>query len=232
MSDELSAIRKASEKFDNHHINYAFITAPRTMDARLEALDQEIERVESVLLTDAITHDRYGGALVSETLANEPAFKDAKWKIRVLKDEWGNPPKPGDLVVRKIQRNLVDRAGRKLRSNAVNAMKRQGSFEKKYIDKREFVVDDKGCIECGYGDAIWFLRVRGVHYKTGEGLGGFREHSSGPCKSPNGDLLHIHYWRYSEAPPWVYADLPDLEKTKPKTERGLTPKAADTSHVN
>jgi len=226
MSAELQRIKNASNKFEDHHINYAYIVAPRTVDARLEALDQELERVNYVLLTDAITHMNYGGSLVMETLANEPVHSNKKWKIQVVKDEWGNPPKPGDVITRKIQRKLVDRAGRKLRSNAVNAMKRQGSFERRYIDKREFVVDDKGCIECSYDDAGWFLSTYGVHYESGEGLGGHRELSSDVCKAPDGNMLHVHYWRYSEAPR-VYDELPNLTEPETKTKRGLPPANPD-----
>ena len=232
MSEELSRIQKASSKFEDHHINYAYIVAPRTVDARLSALDQEIERVEHVLLTDAITHMEYGGALVLETLAKEQVHKNIRWKIRVVKDEWGNAPKPGDVVTRRIQRKLVDRAGRKLRSNAVNAMKRQGGFEKRYIDKREFVVDDKGCIDCGYEDAAWLLSTHGIHYKTNEGLGGHREHSTSPKEAPNGQMLHRHHWRYSEAPPWVYNELPTLDSTEPKKKRGHTPDPDDKPHAD
>jgi len=225
MSDESARIKNAeSSKFEDHHINYSYITAPRTLDARLEALDRELDRVEYVSLTDAIAHMNYGGTLVMEAMSKEPS---RKFKVQVLCDVWGNPPVPGEIVTRKIKKKLVDRAGRKLRSNAVNAMKRQGSFEKRYIEKREFVIDEKGCIECGYEDAGWLLSTHGIHYESREGLGGHRELSSGPSKAPDGSLRHIHYWRYAEAPPWVYDKLPNLTETKTKTKRGLPPADPD-----
>lgn len=209
--------------FDDHHINYSYICAPRTVDARLNALDQEISRVGYISLTDAIAHYKYGGTMVMETLAAERQTPARTWKIRVLKDEWGNVPKPGDVVTRRIQRQLRDRAGRKLRSTAVNDMKRRGTFDKQFVDEHKFVVDNKGCIDCTYEHAAHFLTVHGVHYESKAAMGGHREMSSAPCKAPDGSMLHIHYWRYEEAPPWVYETLPDIgEQSDNRPKRGHT----------
>lgn len=210
-----------SGSFDDRHINYSYICAPRTVDARLQALDNEIDRVGYICLTDAIAYQTYGGTMVMETLATERKTPKRTWKIRVLKDEWGNPPKPGDVLVRKIQRPLRDRAGRKMRSTTIKDMKRRGTFEKNYIEKHEFKVDNKGCIECEYEHAAWFLSTYGIHYETRAALGGHREFSSEPCKSPSGGMLHVHYWRYEEAPPWVYETLPDISPPdNTETKRG------------
>jgi len=230
MSRESNSINNASQSFEENHINYAYIVAPRTLDARLEALDRELERVSYISLTDAISYSRSGGALVMETLAAENPSR--KFKIQVLKDEWGNVPKPGDIVTRKIQKKMVDRAGRKLRGNAVNDMKRRGTFDKKYIDVREFVVDDKGCIECDYDDAGWLLATYGVHCDSDAAMGGRREFSKAPCEAPDGQMMHVHYWRYKEAPPWLYSELPDLTKTEPKKKRGLSPAPDDKPHAD
>lgn len=203
---------------EEHRINYAYITAPRTMDAKLEALDNEIERVGYICLTDAIAAYDYGGALMFATFDKSPPTE--KYRIRVLKDEWGNPPKPGDKVTRQIEKPRYDRAGRKLRGRAVNDMKRRGIWEKKYIETREWEIDQFGCIELGWEDAAWLLQSYGVSFETKEGICGRKELSGGPCKAPSGDMLHVHYWRYEEVPPWVEVKPIKQASSDDKPKRG------------
>jgi hypothetical protein len=198
----------------------------RTLDGKLTAFDKEIDRVGYVCLTDAIAHRGMGGEYLLEILGEE--YKDHSidkrtWKIQVLCNEWGEVLKPGDVVTRKVTRQYRDRAGRKLRSRAVNKMIIQGGYEKAFGQKFNFVVDDKGCIECDFESAGDLLMDYGVHFETGEGLGGRRELSGGPCKAPDGSMKHVRYWRYKEAPPWVYETLPSLTKKRKKKQSPTNP---------
>jgi hypothetical protein len=198
----------------------------RTLDGKLQAFDKEIERVGYVCLTDVAAHRGMGGEYVLEILGEE--YKDRsveprKWKLQVLCDAWGDVPKPGDVVTRKVTRQFKDRAGRKLRSRAVNQMIIQGGYDKAFVQKFDFVVDEKGCIECDFESAGDFLMDYGVHFETGEGLGGRRELSGGPCKAPDGSIKHVRYWRYKEAPPWVYDKLPVLTKKRKKKQSSTSP---------
>jgi hypothetical protein len=213
---------------DSMKIDYNAIWSQKTEDAKWTALENEVERVGHVCLSDTLTHLNSGGYMMLEWLGNQElqnirAGTEMRWKIRAIQDEWGNKYKPGDKVTRRIQKPLKDKAGRKYRSNAINDFIRRGTFEKMFIELREFVVDDKGCIDCSYDDAAWFLTEFGTHYNSGVALCGRRELSSGPCKAPDGSERHIRYWRFSEAPQEVYEQLPALKKTR---KRASSPSGA------
>jgi len=213
-----------------HHVDYNAIVTQRTNDGRIAALKREVEKAAYVCLTDALNHYNYGGAMMMERLEADntdkaPMGTNRKFKIFVMRDAWGNPGKPGDTVTRKIPKPLRDDSGRKLRSSTKNDMMRRGTWEKIFVTKRDFIIDNKGCIECTYEDAAWLLQEHGVNYAdTSAAICGRREMSSQPCKAPGGGMKHIWYWRYWEAPPWVYDTMPDLTE-KPKRARK---KAADT----
>ena len=207
-------------------IDYNAIWSQRTEDGKWDALENEVERVGHVCLSDTLTHLSSGGYMMLEWLGkqeeqNMRAGTEMRWKIRAIQDEWGNEYKPGDKVVRKITKPYRDKAGRKYRSNAINDFKRRGVYDKMFVEKREFIVDDKGCIDCSYDDAAFFLTEFGTHYASGEALCGRRELSSGPCKAPDGSEKHVRYWRYSEAPQDVYDNLPSLKKQRRKAPTTL-----------
>jgi hypothetical protein len=210
----------------------------RTLDGKLTAFDKEIERVGYVCLTDAIAHRGSGGEYLLEMLGDEykdRAVEPRKWKLKVLCNEWGDILKPGDIVERKVTRQFRDRAGRKLRSRAVNQMIIRGGYEKAFVQTFRFEVDEKGCIECDFESAGDFLMDYGVHFETKEGLGGRRELSGGPCKAPDGSMKHVRYWRYEEAPPWVYDKMPSLTKKRkrkqsnPENPEQTNPEPAEAS---
>lgn len=229
---------------ESQRVNYHHIISPRTIDQRLEALDAEIKRVDYVCLTDAISHMGQGGEMMFEALAEDHrqkvnTGKQRTFKIRVLRDQWGNEPSPGDVVKVKRQKPYRDRAGRKLRSRAINDMKRRGTFDKAFIEIAEYVIDTDGCITCNFEDGGHLLLEFGVHFESREALCGRRELSSGPCKvldengrgmqaeddegKPRYDeagapvplMKHVWYWRYEEAPPWT---LDAAQPTSPTSE--------------
>lgn len=219
---------------EHKRVDYNTIATQKNLEGRLTALENEIKSAGYVCLTDAITNYSFGGQIMLERLMRDdkdlaPTGDNRKWKLFVMRDEWGNVPKPGDKVVREILRPFKDRAGRKLRSTAMNDMRRRGTFNRDLVIRREFTVDDKGCIECTYDDAAWFLQEHGVHFEdTGAAICGRREIAGGQCRAPDGNMRTVWYWRYWEAPPWVYDKLPSLNQKK-SAPRGRPKKEADTA---
>lgn len=222
---------------DRPRVDYNAIVTQRTLDGRIEAMMREIEKSGYVCLTDAISHYEFGGALMLERLMRDhedkmPTGEQRRWKLFVMRDEWGNAPKPGEKIVRAVMRKRVDAAGRKMRSRAINDMKRRGTYDKQFVHKREFVVDDKGCIECTIDDAAWFLMEYGVNFESPtEALCGRREISGSPCRAPDGSFKHVWYWRYYEAPPWVYDKMPSISNPE-KTRKPRSKKSDITEQVH
>lgn len=209
-----------------YRIDYNAILSQTTAVSRIEALEREIEKCDYICLTDAIAGMKLGGNLLFEYLGKNEyeamlSGNVRKYRIRILQDEWGNKPKPGDKIVRTIQKHHRDKAGRKMRINHVNDMRRRGTYKKEFITERVYVIDDKGCIECPFEDAGWFLSEYGVHFESEPRMAicGRKELSGAPCKCPDGTLKHVRYWRYEEAPPWVYDKLPSLKRTRTRTPK-------------
>jgi hypothetical protein len=204
------------------------IISHRTAEERQNALEKEIERVGYVSLTEAYLNLNSGGTIMLEWLgkdetANMRVGTARKFKIRAHHNEWGEEYKPGDIIVRKVQKPLRDKGGRKLRNNAVMDLKRRGLFEKEFVETRTFNVDEKGCIEAYFEDAGWFISEYGFHWDGGGAICGRREMSREPCKAPDGSLKHVRYWRFSEAPPEIYKTLPNLKKKgRPKKQKEET----------
>lgn len=200
-------------------INYNQIWSHKTENEKWLALKAEVARVKYVSLTDVYTNLSNGGYMMLSFLDRQEkeGFRtrsEYRWKLRAICDEWGNEYKPGDVIVRKIQRPLTDEAGRKYRANAINDFRRRGVFEQKFIEKREFVVDEKGCIDCSYEDAAWFISEYGVSYKDPtQALCGRREETRDECRAPDGSMRKIKYWRFYEVPPDIYETLEPLNKT-------------------
>jgi len=218
------------------HVDYARIRHGKTSDERLRAVQEEAQRCEFVSLTDLYTHYDDGGAMMAEYLGADHKQRSnmgqqRMWTIQILQDEWGNKPKPGDVYLREVNKQFRDIAGRKLTGSAINDAKRRGTFRRDFVDVREYVIDERGCISCSFDDAGWMLSEYGVRYDDhGIAICGRRELSGGPCKAPDGSMKHVHYWRYCEAPPWVYESLPKLNKDgEPKRARSSKPKTDEQS---
>jgi hypothetical protein len=210
---------------DPRRIDFNLVMSRKGANDKLDTLHDEIEACDYVCLTDAISNTGNGGELAMEHLGKDAADamqfgEQKKYRLQVLKDEWGNTPQPGDTVKRITHKPWRDRQGRKLRSSAISAMKRRGDYKAKYEIVREYTIDEKGCVEMPFEDAGHFLTEYGVHFETGYALTGRKELSGGPCKAPNGSMMHVHYWRYQEAPPWVYSQLSKIETKKGKLKRG------------
>lgn len=151
-----------------------------------------------------------------ENLRGQQPFK---WKIEVIKDEWGNVPQPGEKLIRAIPKNRKNRDGVPVGSREFNNAMVRGSYADEFEDRIEYVIDDKGCIECTFSDAGYYLFNWGIHGKTRRGMCNKREYSGEPCKAPNGDKIHVHYWRYAEMDKDMYAALP-VRKPEETKKRG------------
>ena len=224
------------------HIDWSRIYSAPNSDAALTALDSEIERVGYVCLTDCFANINRGGAGVLQRLDPASAYIDGaltplddaaerRYKILVMRDEWGNVPQPGDKVIHKIAKPFKDARGRRLPSK--NPYLRDGTYERKFMNVREYTVDERGCIECDYRSAAFFISQYGVHYDPkGGAVCRRKELSGGTCRvmgpdgapipllDGNGNQMvdangnprfvekYVWYWRYKEVPPWDYENLP------------------------
>lgn len=216
-------------------IDYAKIAMQPTIAARKATALEEIERVDYVIMTDAFLETNRGGQFVMQLLG-ETEKKELlrgrptrKYRIRAIKDEWGNPYWPGDVVRRKIEEPKKDIEGQKYTNRALKKWRISGEYDKMFVSYNEYVVDKKGCIECTFEDAGFFLMDHGIHYETGFAICGRKEMTRDPCKAPNGQMLHIHNWLYQEVPPWIYDTLPKLVKPKPESKRGKKETPLQTS---
>ena len=171
-------------------------------------------------LTGAILNDHQGGTFIQEELDRQQreAYKynekPLQWRILVVRDEFGEAPQPGDIVSRPMPINRE-----KADPDDMSAARRDGTFEEKYIRKNDYLVDEKGCIQCPYADASYFLMNYGMDFRTRKGICRKREVSVEPRKLRDGSYKHIWYWRFAEVPAGEYAKLPerkqeDEEKTK------------------
>jgi hypothetical protein len=182
-------------------------------------------------LSDVYLNLNEGGQIILIALEhldrqnNRVGGRPFTWTIQVKRDEWGNVPQPGDVVERVIPINRKDRKHHPVSAREMNAAIVDGSFSERFERRIPYVVDNKGCIRCTYVDAGYFLFNWGVHYKTGFGICGKSEYSEEPVKTPGGQHLHVHYWRYAEAPKEFYDKLPE-RKIEPETQvkRGRPPK--------
>lgn len=201
-------------------IDYNTIWTQQTENGKWVALKNEVARVGYVDITDVYTHLNSGGWMMLAYLDRQEqeglrTRSEHRWKLRAICDEWGNEYKPGDVVVRKINKPFRDEAGHKLRSNAMNDMRRRGTFERDFVEVREFVVDEKGCIDCSYQDASHFISEFGVSYHDhSQALCGRRKETAEPCRAPDGSMRPIQYWRFYEVPPDEYDRMEPLNKPK------------------
>lgn len=145
-----------------------------------------------------------------------------RWKILILRDEWGNHPKPGEVVTREIPINRVKRDGDLVTPRVLSKAKKDGSYSKRYVKQRKFEIDKKGCITCKFSDAVYFLSNWGYNKKTNSAITNKPEYSYEPVdmRDPTkGQKKHVRYWRNAEMDKEGYAALPEIgQKTKGNKE--------------
>jgi hypothetical protein len=176
-------------------------------------------------LSAILVHSQENGAFrVMEILAtNQYPFQ---WKLKVLRDEWGAVPGTkewekshgGRLVVeREIPINRVKRDGDLVTPRVMSLAKKDGSYDQKYERRKQFKIDAKGCITCGYDDAVYFMNNWGYNQKTSSAVTKKPEYSYEPrdIKDPTaGNKKHVRYWRYSEKDREDYEKLPNMQVKK------------------
>jgi hypothetical protein len=172
-------------------------------------------------------------AMESEAIMSRDADSLMKWKLKVIRDEWGNPPRPGDKVI-KINKLPLNKRGKSLPPDELNLAMLDGSYAKRFEKHVPYTIDEKGCIECSFTDAGYFLIHHGIHGKTERTMNTKEEHSTEPVDAPNGSKIHVWYWRFMEVDAEDYKNLPKLKKTD-EPKRGLDPvakiRAWDKAHA-
>jgi len=143
-----------------------------------------------------------------EQQQKRPGGTPFTWNLLVRRDEFGNIPAAGEYVERVIPINRKDREGAPVQSKIINAAMLDGSFSEKFEMRTKYLIDSKGCIQCTFSDAGYFLYNWGVHHKTNRGITTRPELSAEPYDTPEGKL-HVWYWRYSEVDAEDYLKLPD-----------------------
>lgn len=160
---------------------------------------------------------------------NMPNEMRAWWNLKVIVDEWGNPPRPGGIVHKRQQLKLRhkvqagDTSPRPLTSNEESVDIMNGEWAKKWLKFTPYKIDEKGCIRCEFDDASHFLSTRGIHATSGAALCQHTQaHTSEPAPAPNGQLLHKHYHQFKEMDAEEYAALPIIKPTD-EPLRGIDP---------
>lgn len=203
--------------------NYTEFKNIKNRKERSVYLAKEIDGVDPsnpLELSDALSQKNSSGAWVLQALGNKQQdmlrggqYEGlTKWKLEVLSDEWGNTVGPGDVVVRKVPKynTLKQLKAKDALDRNVSLM--NGTYDEEYNDYRKFVVDKKGCIECTFDDAVYFLNTKGVHFFSGKSLAGESRDSVAPMTAPNGQELKKQNWLYREVTSEAYKNLKNRDK--------------------
>ncbi|MFA5377724.1 MAG: hypothetical protein WC455_18380 [Dehalococcoidia bacterium] len=201
------------------NFNFDDISKIYDRNSRFQFVERELAKLQKndpPFISDCIIRaDSFGGYVLKVLSEDElkcltariPGFR---WRIRAHRTEWGSVPKPGEYVIRTFPINRKNRDEQPVSADVINTSISDGSYRERFEMEKKFLIDDKGCIECGYDDAAFFLINNGMHSKTKTAICRHPEHSTEPCKSPSGQMLHVWYWRYSEIDEKDYANLPVL----------------------
>ena len=166
---------------------------------------------DPLFISDLMIDDR--GEMVLQELREDP---NPKYILQVLRDEWGQPVQPGDIVRRKFKKPLT-RHGKLIPVKQLKQWKRSGRYEQERYTFRDYVVDEKGCIIVTAEDAEWFMKCFGVHSVSGAPISyHYQETSESPVKRPDGSMKTVWYWRYQELERAQYDALPTLKKDNRK----------------
>jgi len=198
---------------------------------RLEKIESIIEGCregDPIMLSDLLARKNDIGGFINAVVGNHQyaCLLDErplmKWKIQVLRDEWGNTPCIGDVVVKREQKKVLDRRGKKVAPDVISASIIDGSYDKIHIKKTVYDIDRKGCITCTFKDAVSFINIKGVHPDSGRPITPRSPHSKEPQDAPNGSKLHVWYQLYKEMTKEAYERLPDIP-TRSGPRRGIDP---------
>ena len=189
-------------------------------DAMIQEILSELQEDDPPFLSHLLVHyDENATVQVMEALAS--GHYSFEWKIKVLRDEWGNEVKPGENVTRPIPINRVKRDGDLVTPSVLSKARRDGSYAR-YEKNKPFQLDDRGCITCGFDDAVYFVNNWGYNKKTNSAVTKKPEYSYEPVdlRDPTkGMKKHIRYWRYAEMDEADYAKLPVLSSQTKKENK-------------
>jgi hypothetical protein len=199
-------------------IDFSKIVAQSSREYKVRAIESELQRVgrQNVCLSDCLVNQDREGLFVMRMLhEHHKQFHDLFYKIKVLKDLWGKPVKPGDKVEWKAGRRVRDAFGNKYTLQQIKDYERRGELRQIEI-WHNATVDEKGCISVGFEDAAILLSERGVHYESGVPITGMKETSKETIHPHTGKALKPvqHYWLYSECPKEIYESLPVISSPK------------------
>lgn len=188
-------------------IDYNHIASQSGREYKLRAINAEIAKVgiHNIAISDCLVNADRGGLLVMRTLLEHyKNAHDLTYKIRVLRDMWGNHVKPGQKIEWKFAFRHRDEFGRKMTKHQIDAYRRRGEIRQVEIWHHAFV-DDAGCITVGFEDAAILLQHHGVHYDSKEPITHMPEkHREVTYDSYDRDLrkpLGVqHFWLYEEVP--------------------------------
>jgi hypothetical protein len=222
----------ATPGHDENEIDYAALARIPEPGQRHVATKLAIKKVNYVSLSDALVNRNNGGNFVLVYLENESQSgrvdpstgltmpNDVRqWKIQILCDEFGNPPKPGDVHKWKFGVTKKDEFGVKLTSRTIKEIRRKGlghTLEEWHGD----TIDEYGCIKLPYKDAVLLLDNYGVHYMSNQPITMMKEITSWQKKNPlNGSMVNVRNWRYREIPPGFEGQLKSLKQGQLKPKR-------------
>jgi len=190
-------------------------TNPQKAILILQEIVKNLTADDPPYLTDILIRRESEGGKVLEMLAHADAHavrvnkKRMLWPIEVLRDEWGNVPPPGFTVYHKIPVNNYRGDGEPIPNEIRNVAIASGQYEEQFYEKIGYEVDEKGCIWCPFESAGHFLNVWGIHRKMRSPVM-YQikpEHSVDTAPAPNGQQLHVWYWRYAEVPIEEYTGM-------------------------
>jgi hypothetical protein len=179
---------------------------------RYVATQEAVARAGKIILSDALINRDHGGNYVLVYLDKEQldGVRDENgivrpaeirtFKIKILFDEFGNPPKPGTEHKWLFGRTKRDKFGWKISTRQAKEIIRKGNrveLETYHAAK----IDNNGCITVPYKDAVHLLDNWGIHYFSNEPISRMREFTRWTKKNPeSGEMEHVHNWRYVEVP--------------------------------
>jgi hypothetical protein len=211
---------KNQDGFKMNKIDFAMIQAQTGREYKLRAIQTELSRVgvNNVAISDCLVNADRDGLVVMRTLHDHfRQNRDLRYKIKVLKDMWGKPVAPGELVRWKFGRRTRDAFGRKYTQDQIKAYTRRGELGQIEI-WHDATVDANGCITVGFEDAAILISERGIHYESKAPITRMPEKRDEPTydrydRDTRKLLGFQHYWLYEEVPNALEAGAPvDLAK--------------------
>lgn len=185
-------------------IDWEAIRNGRSLEDKRRIALGELRKCDGhIVISDCLANKKRDGVIFLEILDSKIAMRDhvPRYKLRILRDQWGDPPVPGEDHVWRAGTRNRDEFGRKMGSLEIRERMRRG--DNSHLVYHSAVIDQDGCITVPYEDAAMLLNHFGVHYSSGEPLTGLREMSREPTKRASDGAMKIqHNWRYVEVPPW------------------------------